>query len=557
MVIAPDREPIRVAIKQPKFNLDARKRLDMEDPETKKHFRSIQLEIKALTRPELHSHPNITTLLAWTYDTDDFRNSISLVQELAIANMELLLSTRGEEISASQKSSFCYDIAAALDAIHDCGFSHGDVKPSNVLIFPQRDGFVAKLADFGLSIVGMEGEEAKFNLGGTLGWQAPEAQESRLFGPDEIIKADNYSFGLVVWSTTLGSGRTPPSHSGKAREEWIIRELDSAKQSQDYSTFAALMPMTRVVLKADPAERPSRLLELIHASTLQDEFSHARTTNDDDFSGIVVPLTPLVPADFYWELPTFPDFFIKDLLPYGIENLRNLDPAMLFSLFLRLTQRGTGEREPESTRTLLEAAKQGFPPAQALVPLVLASYREPIPPEIHDQIDGWLASAICTGSFTDRKYLEASNPDAALAALQRFRDIGGYSVPYLNYSSLHALHVAAVHGTKGDILSILAMDSNLSIDDKTADGETPLYIACARGCWEIVAELLNRGADASVRCTRYGITCLHWLFAFEPALQSAVITGLIKAGADVNAIVTKPIPFYHFPFYLPGGSPLH
>jgi ankyrin repeat protein len=179
-----------------------------------------------------------------------------------------------------------------------------------------------------------------------------------------------------------------------------------------------------------------------------------------------------------------------------------------------------------------------------------------MPPEIHDQLDGWLASAICSGSFTARKYLEATNPDAALAALQQFRDIGGYSIPYLNYSSLHALHAAAVHGTRDDVLSRLAMDSNLSIEDKTVDGETPLYIACARGCWEIAAELLNRGADASVRCTRYGITCLHWLFAFEPTLQPAVITGLIKAGADVNAIVTESIPFYHFPFYLPGGSPL-
>ncbi|KAK5630670.1 hypothetical protein RRF57_006385 [Xylaria bambusicola] len=570
MEIAPESKSIPVAIKQPKFNLDARKRLNLEDPETRKHLHSIQLEIKALTRPELRSHRNIPTLLAWTYDATDFRQPISLVQELAISNMELLLSTRGEQISVSQKSSFCYDIAAALDAIHDCGFSHGDVKPSNVLIFPGKDGFVAKLADFGLSIVETQGEDTKFNIGGTLGWQAPEVQDGMLLGPDGLIKADNYSFGLVAWSTVLGSGRTPPRHSGKDREEWIIRELESAKESDDYATFVALESMVRVVLRADPTQRPFKLLEPINTNIIQNQiryasillqriilmfyFSHFRMTDDDELSKIVAPLNPQLQPDFYWELPTLPDFFIRDLIPHCLENPDILDPPMHFSLFLRLTQKDSTKDRENSLKALLNAAEGGFPPAQALVPLVFASYGLPIPPQIHQRVDGWLISAISTGSVVAREYLEKSHSAATLAALQKFRDYGGYSALYLDLPSLSGLHAAAAYRTKDDIKSMLDMDSSLNIEDGTADGATPLYIACARGSWDIAVELLGRGADASVRCTKYGITCLHWLFAFEASLQCTVAASLVKAGADVNAMITESVSFYHFPFYLPEGG---
>jgi ankyrin repeat protein len=50
---------------------------------------------------------------------------------------------------------------------------------------------------------------------------------------------------------------------------------------------------------------------------------------------------------------------------------------------------------------------------------------------------------------------------------------------------------------------------------------------------------------------------MHWIFAFNEGSQNDVVSELIGHGADLNAKTSHEVPFLHYPFRLPSGTPLH
>jgi serine/threonine protein kinase len=99
-------------------------------------------------------------------------------------------------LSLKQKTSYCVDILRGLEALHEMGFIHKDLKLENVLL----DDAGAKIADFGLCE--RFGDEQRYS--GTKGYMAPEVvalkQPKTDKSPDEnYTKAvDVYSFGVLL-----------------------------------------------------------------------------------------------------------------------------------------------------------------------------------------------------------------------------------------------------------------------------------------------------------------------------------------------------------------------
>jgi DNA-binding beta-propeller fold protein YncE len=95
---------------------------------------------------------------------------------------------------------FCSQVADALDAAHERGLVHRDVKPSNVLLDGQRHVY---LADFGLTrrIGGGDasGADALRSLG-TIDYIAPE----QIRGDEIDGRADLYSLGCLVYECLTG-----------------------------------------------------------------------------------------------------------------------------------------------------------------------------------------------------------------------------------------------------------------------------------------------------------------------------------------------------------------
>jgi serine/threonine-protein kinase len=92
-------------------------------------------------------------------------------------------------------------LAATLARIHDAGFVHLDLKPSNVL-FLDDSSTVPTISDFGSAR--RTGEPAG---SGSLGYVSPERRSGRAAHPDD----DVYGFGRLVEDTLTAFGDATPS----------------------------------------------------------------------------------------------------------------------------------------------------------------------------------------------------------------------------------------------------------------------------------------------------------------------------------------------------------
>lgn len=107
---------------------------------------------------------------------------------------------------------------------------------------------------------------------------------------------------------------------------------------------------------------------------------------------------------------------------------------------------------------------------------------------------------------------------------------------------------AAKSGQVEKVKLLLAADPRL-VDARDSDGSTPLHCATWKGHPEVVALLLDAGADvnAANNNEHWGTTPLH---AAAHANQAAIAQMLIDHGADLNAQdLTGQPPMHHTTFH--------
>ncbi len=130
-------------------------------------------------------------------------------------------------------------VAEALDAAHEMGLVHRDVKPSNVLIAEAAGKEHCYLADFGLTkrTGSLSGVSVQGDVVGTLEYVAPE----QITGNPLDERADVYSLGCVLYECLTGQSPFPratdvallwahvheePTPPSKARPD-LPKELDT------------------------------------------------------------------------------------------------------------------------------------------------------------------------------------------------------------------------------------------------------------------------------------------------------------------------------------------
>lgn len=262
--------------------------------------------------------------------------------------------------------------------------------------------------------------------------------------------------------------------------------------------------------------------------------------------------------------------------------------GQLFAIFVESSFDRLAHEDPSVEtfwiQCLLEAAKKGFVPAQAVTQRVFSSYGLIWPVNIErDQVRQWLFNGACTGSRIAQSDLQVLDPDLAKKAISVFHEQGGYhqhslrplplSAEWKNVSfstinlrfgknaerdKLTLIHPLAVWSNHGAIRELLNYDI-AALNTVNGNRETALYLACVAGCVELVRVLCNHGADASIAEDRNGISCLHWLFNFRPEDIDEVGDLLRICGATTDAVClsTSSVICHHLPFILPPGTPLH
>ncbi|ETW07434.1 TKL/DRK protein kinase, variant 1 [Aphanomyces invadans] len=95
------------------------------------------------------------------------------------------------------------DAARGVAYLHSMRIIHRDIKSHNLLV---DDDWRVKVADFGISKVLDAGSQA-FTQCGTSGWVAPEVLLDEDVG--YTFKADNWSFGIVMWEMIAGTFENP------------------------------------------------------------------------------------------------------------------------------------------------------------------------------------------------------------------------------------------------------------------------------------------------------------------------------------------------------------
>jgi serine/threonine protein kinase len=178
----------------------------------------IILELRALSHQPLRSHRNIVDLLGLGWEADSLEETRKwpvLILEHADGGTLHNFLQNHPDLTFHQRLTICFDVAEGLEALHQCEIVHGDLKPNNVLIFKPKDAkndqlaWVAKLADFGGSVLDVDKDSFGLLSTGTYPWNAPEwkARLSR----DDLLRTDIYSLGLLIWSV-MASGVEPILH---------------------------------------------------------------------------------------------------------------------------------------------------------------------------------------------------------------------------------------------------------------------------------------------------------------------------------------------------------
>jgi serine/threonine protein kinase len=220
-------------------------------------LKNVLLEIQVLTHPSLRNHENIVALVGFGWELNRldktshvFHWPFVILEYAQFGSMVELFDE--ENIDFETRRRLCVDIGQGLLALHSCSIVHGDVKMENILIFPHNSRrFVAKLVDFGYSMVDPDGKSQTTKLkGGTRPWYAPE--QNCWLAWNDLHLTDIYSFGLVIWRTMCYGH--PPFHRGGGIIDAEMSQEIVAMAQNDSMLEVATISLSDVVLNEELLE---------------------------------------------------------------------------------------------------------------------------------------------------------------------------------------------------------------------------------------------------------------------------------------------------------------
>ena len=214
------------------------------------------------------SHPNNVNV----YDVGEDRGLSFIVMELVEGiTLKDYIAKKGK-LSVREATSICLQAAAGLEAAHNNGIVHRDVKPQNIII--SLDG-KAKITDFGIARAATS-DTIRSSAMGSVHYSAPEQTR----GGYCDAKSDIYSLGITFYE--MLTGRVP--FDGDTTVEVALKHLQ--EEIPGPRRFAPEIPHSteQIVLKCtqkSPDRRYQNMAELIR------DLKESLVNPDGDF--VVIP----------------------------------------------------------------------------------------------------------------------------------------------------------------------------------------------------------------------------------------------------------------------------
>ena len=150
---------------------------------------------EARTAAGLSTHQNVVTI----YDVGEHDGKSFIVMECVNGGTVADRLRAGEQIPHDVALRWLEDAGSALDAAHEAGIVHRDVKPANMLI--DDKGRLA-LADFGIARLGLEDQITQTGqVLGTAAYIAPE----QAMGEPSTAASDRYALAVVAFELLTGT----------------------------------------------------------------------------------------------------------------------------------------------------------------------------------------------------------------------------------------------------------------------------------------------------------------------------------------------------------------
>lgn len=236
------------------FALDRRVSLKLlrpsgKDPEGRRE--RLVSEAQALARV---SHPNVLTV----HDVGTWEDEVYLALEHVEGETLRTWLDRAPRTAAEIRGMFL-QAARGLQAIHEAGLVHRDVKPENLLV--GRDGRL-RVADLGLAITtGSAAASPETLRPGTPGYMPLEQHRGEALD----ARADQFSLAVAIHEALIG--HRPYGSRGASRE--VLEARLGRGPAAEVPRSRAIPPRLRRALAAalspDRADRPASLMPLIDA----------------------------------------------------------------------------------------------------------------------------------------------------------------------------------------------------------------------------------------------------------------------------------------------------
>jgi serine/threonine protein kinase len=201
------------------------------------------------------NHPNICTI----YGIEESDSKMFIAMEF-VEGQTLRAKTVGSihesPLQIKQSIEIGIQIADGLEAAHEKGIVHRDVKPENMMI--QKDGRV-RIMDFGLAK--LKGASHLTKMGstvGTLAYMAPE----QIQGGEVDSRSDIFAFGVLLFE--MLSGRMPFRGEHEAAMVYsIVNEEAEPIEKHRPDLSPILVNLIQRCLEKDPNERYQTVNEIV------------------------------------------------------------------------------------------------------------------------------------------------------------------------------------------------------------------------------------------------------------------------------------------------------